>query len=185
MAYVSIIHGGHRSGFCFNAAKQLQVLLDRVGVSSNLFNLADYRFDYCCGGQPCQDDGICVHRDEITTVVIPKIAASEVLLFFTPTYFNMPPALLKNFMDRCNFLLTLANRKTNKYAAWISGQTAKGEGSVESCLSNITEFSQILELDSVGANQSLFYEKQAGDIALTDADVFILEHLANEIVKLK
>jgi len=144
---ITIIHGGHRDGLCYNAAETFKRLLLESGTPVNLFNLRNHNFAFCCGDQLCQDSGACVYNDSITREIIPTIARSEALVFFTPTYFNMPPAILKSFLDRCNLLLTIEDRKHPRFGAWVSGQTESD--SLEQCYQCLATFAEICELDSL------------------------------------
>jgi multimeric flavodoxin WrbA len=176
---ITIIHGGHRDGLCFNAAKAFEQLLKEKNVEVMLYDLRNYDFSYCCGNQPCQDSGICTYKDYIADEIIPMVAQSDGLIFFTPTYFNMPPAILKNFIDRCNFLLTIEDRKLPKFGAWISGQTEMA--SIEDCYKGIATFCEICELIPFRSGMILRVETETTSKNINQDDITKLKELAKEI----
>ena len=179
---VTIIHGGHREGLCYHAAQVLKDSLERQEEVVKMYSLRDYRFDFCCGDQPCQDSGACIYSDAVTNEILPVIAGSKALVVFTPTYFNLPPAILKNFMDRCNLLLTLEERKSLCFGSWISGQT--DEDSLEQCYQSLVTFAEICECKILNNGRILRVEQDVQQIELTDGDKETIEKLASEIVKL-
>jgi multimeric flavodoxin WrbA len=180
---VIIIHGGHREGLCFNASQTLKQFLEQKNAAVKLYSLRDYKFEFCCGDQPCQNTGGCIYNDVITDEIIPSIANSDALILFTPTYFNLPPAILKNFIDRCNLLLTIEPRKRLRFSAWISGQTEYD--SLEQCYKSLSTFAEICEFDFLDNGRIIRIEQDTQHTQLTDADIVDIEKLASEIIKLR
>jgi multimeric flavodoxin WrbA len=181
---ITIVHGGHREGLCFNAAKTLKRLLNENGNVVKFYSLRDYKFGFCCGDQPCQDTGRCIYDDLITKEIIPTIAMSNALLFFTPTYFNMPPALLVNFIDRCNLLLTIENRKRLKFGAWISGQTPIEENSTEACYGCLSAYAEICEYGTLKAGKNIHADTALSQSLVNDYDIVKLQELAKELMEI-
>ena len=177
---VTIIHGGHRQGLCYDAAKVFEKMLAEKNVDVKFYSLRDHHFDYCCGDQPCQESGECIFNDVVVNEIIPSVAASDALVFFTPTYFNMPPAVLKNFLDRCNLLLTMEERKHPKFAAWVSEQTE--ESSLEDCYRNLRVFADICEFESIESGKILRVETELTNTKTTTTDSEILEELTTKII---
>ncbi len=180
---VTIIHGGHRKGLCFNAAKKLEQILKEKNVDTKLYNLRDNEFGFCCGDQPCQNSGVCIYKDIITVEIIPTIVQSDVLVFFTPTYFNMPPAILKNFMDRCNLLLTIKDRNQLQFGTWISGQTNKD--SIAGCYKGIAMFAEICDFKLLKAGKIIRVETDTTNTYLTQDDFNNIQKMANKICAIR
>lgn len=176
---VTIIHGGHREGLSFNAAKTLKRFLQEKGNTVKLYSLRDYHFDFCCGNQPCQDSGECIYSDEITNEIIPSISESDSVIFFSPTYFNMPPAILKSFIDRCNLLLTNEERRYPRFGAWVSGQTEKD--SLEDNYKCLATFAEICELKPLKAGKIIRVETDIQQTQLSQDDIGVIQNLAHEI----
>ena len=177
---VTIIHGGHRQGLCYDAAKTFEALLAEKNAFVKFFSLRDYPMEFCCGDQPCQDSGECIFNDTVVKEIIPSIATSDTLVFFTPTYFNMPPAILKTFLDRCNLLLTMEDRKRPKFSAWVSGQTE--ENSLEDCYHSLEVFAEICEFEPVDGGKILRVETDPAAKKITPADREVLEKLTAKII---
>jgi multimeric flavodoxin WrbA len=177
---VIIIHGGHRQGLCYDAAKFFEKKLVEKNANVKFYNLRDQHFDFCCGDQPCQESGKCIFNDVVVKEIIPSIVTSNALVFFTPTYFNMPPAILKNFFDRCNLLLTMEDRKHPKFAAWISGQTE--ESSLEDCCRNLGVFADICEFEPIESGMILRVETDPLGTKITSADEEMITELITKII---
>ena len=180
---ITIIHGGHRDGLCYNAARALCDSLESKNEVVRLYNLRNNQFDFCCGDQPCQEDaGTCIYSDALTNEVLPTLAKSKSLIVFTPTYFNAPPAMLKNFMDRCNFLLTMENRNRLHFGAWIAGQT--DEDSLKQCYQSLVTFAEICEYEFLENGCVLRVEEDVHQTKITDSDLLAIEKIAKEIISL-
>jgi len=178
---ITIIHGGHRGGLSMSAAQTFKQLLDKRNLENKLYSLRDDFFSFCCGNQPCQDSGKCVHNDYITHEVVPVIAKSDSLFFFTPTYFNMPPAILKSFMDRCNLLLAAEKRKHPRFGAWITGQ--ESEESLEDNYRCLATFAEICELEPIDAGKIIRNEGDPANRDLSHDDIDKLMEVVKEICK--
>ena len=178
---ITLIHGGMRAGLCLEAANQLAKILREHGKAFKLFDLRKIQFNYCCGDQPCQESGNCIYNDVITNEIIPTVAESDAVVIFTPTYFNAPPAVLKNFMDRCNLLLTIETRKRSKFLTWISGQTESDDESRKDNRKCLVTFAEICEFNIAEGN----IMRAAEDIVQTqlcEADLVKLDFFAKEIL---
>ena len=176
---ITIIHGGHREGLSFNAAKTFERLMQEKETIVKFYSLRDHRFEFCCGVQTCQDSGECIYNDIMTSEIIPSIASSDVLIFFSPTYFNQPPAILKNFIDRCNLLLTKEDRKHLRFGAWICGQTE--QGSIEDCYISLATFAEICEFKPLETGKIIRVETDSQQTQLNQDDIVKLQELVKEI----
>ena len=88
-------------------------------------------------------------HDEFSEIIKNQILQADGIYVVTPTYFNMPPAKLKNFIDRTNALLPVLGRMEKKP---IFGIYACGEAGMQSIGDNIrllTDYSAIMGWDSI------------------------------------
>jgi multimeric flavodoxin WrbA len=177
-----IIHGGHRNGLCFEAARYLQQTLLEKNQQVKFYNLNEIIFDYCCGNQPCQESGKCIYDDVVTNEIIPSVCKSDALVVFTPTYFNMPTTRVKNFIDRCNVMLTNETRKHPKFGAWVSGQTEKS--SCEDNFKCLSTFAEICELEQLKNGKIIRVETDTKQTHINKDDTDKLDKLAKEIISL-
>jgi len=175
---ITIIHGGHREGLCFEAYNIFKDFIDKKKLEVKFFSLRDYDINFCCGDQPCQSSGVCIHKDTVSNDIIPVIANSDAILFFTPTYFNLPPAMLKNFMDRCNFLLTIKDRKHPNFGAWVSGTEKDSPEDNYMCLAT---FANIFEWKPLENGGIIRIEPDIITKQLSQDDLCKLQNLAKKV----
>lgn len=136
---IAIIHGSHRHGIHWRVTSILAGYLQEQGNEVKIIDLAEMDFEFCCGVQVCQD-GECVFKDDILSKIFREvILQADCIYIVTPTYFNMPPAKLKNFIDRSNALLPIFEEKSTHplFGTWVSGEA---------------------DMESIGNNNRLLYE---------------------------
>jgi multimeric flavodoxin WrbA len=81
------------------------------GANTETISLADMKILECDGCHACwKGKRICVKKDDMT-VLYPKVAQSDAIVFGTPVYWYGPTALMKGFMDRFVYFNCPANRK--------------------------------------------------------------------------
>lgn len=121
---IAIIHGSHRHGIHWKVTSLLAERLKEQGDETKIIDLSEIDFEYCCGVQVCQD-GECIYKEDILSKIFSEvILQADCIYIVTPTYFNMPPAKLKNFIDRSNALLPILEQKSKHtlFGAWVSGE---------------------------------------------------------------
>ena len=118
-----IIHASHRHGYHWAVAKRLEKALLEKEIKVEIIDLSDADIAYCCGTQVCQEAD-CVHNDCFTKGYQQMLLQADGVYVVTPTYFNMPPAKLKNFIDRTNAILPHMEEKEQPpiFGAWVSGE---------------------------------------------------------------
>lgn len=118
-----IIHASHRHGYHWAVTKQLESALLQKQIVVNVIDLSDACIMCCCGTQVCQDAD-CVHHDRFTEEYQNLLLSADGIYIVSPTYFNMPPAKLKNFIDRTNAILPAIEEKESLpfFGAWVSGE---------------------------------------------------------------
>lgn len=145
----TIIHGSHRHGYSWDIACALRTKLNVHHIEVAVIDLSVANIDYCCGSQECQENE-CVHKqDDFSLSFKDQIISSDGIFIITPTYFNMPPAKLKNFIDRTNALLPILDNveKHTFFGAYVCGEA--DEESINSNLSLLKEYAAIMGWDSV------------------------------------
>lgn len=121
---IAIIHGGHRHGIHWRVTSLLAEILKKQGDKVEIIDLSEMDFEYCCGDQVCQE-GECIYKeDKLSKIFKDIILQADCIYVVTPTYFNMPPAKLKNFIDRSNALLPILEVKSahSLFGTWVSGE---------------------------------------------------------------
>lgn len=139
----TIIHGSHRHGYHWEITKLLKECLEKLGIEVNIVDLSNITFEYCCGEQVCQD-GECIYKDDLYVTFEKFILQAKGIYIVTPTYFNMPTAKLKNFIDRSNALLPkLENELTHPiFGKWVSGEAE--QESIECNSQLLSDYAQIM-----------------------------------------
>lgn len=136
---IAIIHGSHRHGIHWRVTSTLTGYLKKQGDDVKIIDLSDMDFEFCCGVQVCQD-GECVYKEDTLSKIFREvILKADCIYIVTPTYFNMPPAKLKNFIDRSNALLPVFEEKATHplFGTWVSGEA---------------------DMESIGNNSRLLYD---------------------------
>lgn len=104
----------------------LHYTLNQTG--GEFIKLTDYRIEPCRSCWACQQQGSCVIKDDMETVIVPKILAAEALVIGTPVYFNNVTAQLKSFIDRT---WAIRGKLKNKIgAAMVVGRRYGAEGAI-------------------------------------------------------
>lgn len=156
----TIIHGSHRHGYHWRVTELLRDKLEEAGVEVKIIDLSQLEFEYCCGNQVCQD-GDCIYKDDILSELFKKfILPADGIYIVTPTYFNMPTAKLKNFIDRSNALLPkIENTPMNSiFGAWVSGEA--DQESIECNSQLLSDYAKIMGWKSLkGISETVFLEE--------------------------
>lgn len=121
---ITIIHGSHRHGIHWEIVTILKEYLEAHDNDVRIIDLSEMEFNVCCGTQVCQE-GDCIYTDDqLSAVFESTVLPADVIYIVTPTYFNMPPAKLKSFIDRTNALLPILeeSNRTVYFGAWVSGE---------------------------------------------------------------
>ena len=120
---IVVFNGSHReNGNCENFANEVLKECSKNNHVS-VFNLSQMNIKNCDGCLQCEEGIECPIDDDYTNVLMPAILDAELLIFATPTYFNMPSASMVNFLDRTNNLCDYFANNCKKTMTYIVGQT--------------------------------------------------------------
>lgn len=151
MKILAINGSPRRNGNTSHVIGALTSLLLEKGMVSDQLILSDNNIEYCSGCLECEKDGgenKCWINDDMTNSISKQLFNYDMLIFCTPTYFDMPTAQMKCFMDRCNMILAKIIEKKFLYSAVIIGQTEAG--SLENNFSSLKNFCDICEMKLIG-----------------------------------
>lgn len=140
----TIIHGSHRHGYSWEIACALRTQLNVHHIEVMTIDLSDANIDYCCGSQNCQENECVYKHDDFSVSFKNQIIDTDGIFIITPTYFNMPPAKLKNFIDRTNALLPILENteKHTFFGAYVCGEA--DEESINCNLNLLKEYAAIM-----------------------------------------
>jgi multimeric flavodoxin WrbA len=135
------ICGSPRRGNSETILLELQKLFKAKGVENEIVLLREKNINRCHGCiEFCNPNGICCQKDDVSSI-IDKMVESDALIIISPNYFQMPPGLLKDFMDRSCVIFANGKDKIlkKKKTAIITVGAEKAEES-EVCAQNIAKF---------------------------------------------
>lgn len=124
--------------------------LNKRRINSKLLKLADYKIEMCSGCLICEETnciGDCSIKDDMHNVIYNMILEADMLILGTPSYFDMPSGLLKNFLDRSNAILSKIIDKKYKYGLVVVGQSEIT--SLDSVCDSLRKYCNICEMDEV------------------------------------
>jgi len=144
MATVLGISGSPRAnGNTDDAVREaLRVLEAERGVRTTFLRLADHRIERCRGCRACMELMDCAIRDDDFGRVWEQILAHDVVIFGAPVYWNSPPGVAKDFIDRTHAYYAHARPPlSGKTAGLLSVATLSGFESHEAaCSSWLTSY---------------------------------------------
>lgn len=73
-----------------------------AGAEVEIINLAKKKIKYCIGCFTCwtKTPGICVHKDDMTKEILPKLSECDLCVMATPLYHYTVNAQMKTFIER-------------------------------------------------------------------------------------
>jgi len=106
MKKVTAFVGSARRKHTQEAVQQLTNHLSELDdIEFEIVNLADFRIELCLGCKVCFEKGEeCCPRKDDRDALIEKIAASDGVIFATPSYMFQVSALMKALIDRLAFI---------------------------------------------------------------------------------
>lgn len=173
---VTIIHGSHRHGRSWEITQALCAQLNSCNIDIALIDLSVANIEYCCGSQVCQETECINKQDEFSNKYREMIISSDGIFIITPTYFNMPTAKLKNFIDRSNALLPFFENASKKpfFGSYVCGE-ADSE-SIKCNLDLLKEYATIMGWENI--EQLNFVENIAN---ISKVDYNKIKYVANLI----
>lgn len=164
-----IIVGSRRDGNTLKLAKMVQTELEKDRITSDIIVPGNQKIHICTGCMDCDKNGVCDFTDDMKNN-IEKINKENILLFITPTRWNLLSGDIKIFMDRLNPLYSTNGLKGKKMIAVSVGAKPKDVYSTEASTFSLRNFAEAAAMDCVLSkdfNDCL----GANDILLKDAEV--------------
>ena len=119
-----IIVGSRREGNCYNLAKKVKETLDNERIHCQIITPGNQKIHLCTGCMDCDKNGVCDFTDDMKHN-IGLITQEEIIMFITPTRWNLLSGDLKIFMDRLNPLYSTQGLKGKKLIAVAIGAKDK------------------------------------------------------------
>jgi multimeric flavodoxin WrbA len=102
---VLALNSSPRSGKDSYTSMMLNSLVEgmrEAGADVEVVNLRKKKIKYCIGCLTCwtKTPGKCVHKDDMTNELFPKLLACDLVIYATPLYYHTINAAMSTFMER-------------------------------------------------------------------------------------
>jgi multimeric flavodoxin WrbA len=132
------ICGSPRKGNSEALANRIKQLLEKNEVENEIMLLREKNIERCNGCvEYCNKKLDCQKKDDMVEI-FKKMRNADGYVFISPNYFKMPPAIFKNFIDRCSIFYT-AHTDLSKKRAIVIVVGADVTKEIDVCLNNICD----------------------------------------------
>lgn len=143
-----IIVGSRREGNCFNLAKKLKEKLNAERINCEIITPGNQKIHICTGCMDCDKNGVCDFKDDMKENIA-QIKNEEIIMFITPTRWNLLSGDIKIFMDRLNPLYSRQELKGKKMIAVSIGAKPKELYSTEASTTSLISFAESAGMDVI------------------------------------
>lgn len=168
-----IFVGSRRNGNSLKLANKVKEELDKDRIHCSIVVPGNQKIHVCTGCMDCDKDGECDFTDDMKQN-IDNIKNDDVLMFITPTRWNLISGDLKIFIDRLNPMYSRKQLKGKKLIAVSIGSKDKNLYSTEAALSDLVSFAE-------SAGMKVILEKQFAN-CLKDDDITNQENEVNKFI---
>jgi multimeric flavodoxin WrbA len=132
------ICGSPRKGNSETIINRIKQLFEKNGVENEIILLREKNIERCDGCvEHCNKNLDCQKKDDMVEI-FEKIRNADGYVFVLPNYFKMPPAIFKNFIDRCSIFYT-AHADFSKKRAIVIVVGADVTKEIDVCLKNVCD----------------------------------------------
>jgi len=168
-----IIVGSRRDGNSLKLANKIKDELDKERINSSIIVPGNQKIHVCTGCMDCDKDGICDFTDDMKNN-IDSIKSEEIIIFITPTRWNLLSGDLKIFIDRLNPMYSRKQLKGKKLIAVSIGAKDESLYSVDASLTSLISFAE-------SAGMNVILEKKFYN-CLKDSDILNQEDEMNKLI---
>lgn len=136
-----IIVGSRREGNSLNLANKISEELAKERIISEIIIPGNQRIHICTGCMDCDKNGVCDFTDDMKAN-IEKFRKEEVIIFITPTRWNLLSGDIKIMMDRLNPMYRNKELKGKKMIAIAIGCKGKEVYSTEAAITSLQSFAE-------------------------------------------
>lgn len=136
-----IIVGSRHDGNSLKLAKKVKEVLDSERIHSEIIVPGNQKIHICTGCMDCDKDGKCDFTDDMENN-INLIKNDDIIMFITPTRWNLLSGDLKIFMDRLNPMYTRKELKGKKIISVSIGCKNESLYSVDASLTSLNSFAE-------------------------------------------
>lgn len=173
-----IVVGSRRNGNSLNLAKRIEEALTNERIASKVIVPGNQKIHICTGCMDCDKTQVCDFTDDMEKN-IEHIKKTNIIMFITPTRWNLLSGDLKVFLDRLNPLFSVNGLKGKKGIVASIGSKSKDCYSADAATSSIRDFFEAASMDCILTHN--FYDCLGpNDILLNDQ----LDSFIQEVVKI-
>ncbi|KYH42085.1 MAG: NADPH-dependent FMN reductase [Candidatus Bathyarchaeota archaeon B26-2] len=155
------------------AVKRTLEAISRLRDVETLFiRVADFNIKHCIGCRECMKIGECAIRDDDFNIILEKLMQAEMIVVGAPVFWNSPPGVMKDFIDRTHGFYTDRKRLLGKKVGIISVAAESGFESHEDILS----WMRIYGAEIVGKVR--IYAREKGEILQRPKEIAKVERFA-------
>ena len=169
-----IVVGSRREGNSLKLANKIKEALDKERIHTQIIVPGNQKIHVCTGCMDCDRDGECDFTDDMKQN-IDNMKKDNIIMFITPTRWNLLSGDLKIFMDRLNPMYSRKELKGKKLIAVSIGSKNKSLYSTEASLTSLISFAESAGMDVILDKQ--FYN------CLNDTDILNQENEINSFIK--
>lgn len=169
-----IVVGSRREGNSLKLANKIKEELGKERIHTEIIVPGNQKIHVCTGCMDCDKDGECDFTDDMKKN-IESIKKDEIIMFITPTRWNLLSGDIKIFMDRLNPMYSRKELKGKKLIAVSIGSKDKSLYSTEASLTSLISFAE-------SAGMNVILDKQFYN-CLNDSDILNQESEINCFIK--
>lgn len=115
--------------------RALEVISEEKPVEPMFLRIADFNIKHCKGCRECMETGECSIKDDDFNLILDKLMKAHLIVIGAPVFWNSPPGVMKDLIDRTHGFYTDHRRLLGKKVGIISPATSGGFESHEKVLS--------------------------------------------------
>jgi multimeric flavodoxin WrbA len=100
------ICGSPRKGNSEAIINRIKQVLNKKGIENEIILLREKNIEMCNGCVEYCNKNLNCHKKDDMVGIFDKMKKADGYVFISPNYFKMPPAIFKNFIDRCSIFYT-------------------------------------------------------------------------------
>ncbi len=159
----------------------VKMVLDLIGrredVSTEFIRVADFDIKHCQGCRQCMVLGHCAIEDDDYPLLRDKLFSADVVVVGAPVYWNGPPGVMKDFIDRTHGFYLDHARLSGKKVALISVAADGGFESHEKTLS----WMRVYDAEIIGKVR--VYAREKGELLRKPEEIEKIEELVDILLR--
>ncbi len=157
--------------------KALTAISELRLVGTEFIRIADFNIEHCEGCRKCMEIGECAIGDDDFSLVLEKLMKADLIIIGAPVYWNSPPGVMKDFIDRTHGFYTDHSRLSGKKVGIISVATSSGFESHEKILSWLATYGAEI------ISKARIYAREKGEVLHRPTELSKVEEFASLLSK--